>query len=211
MTTQTHNPANNTSTQTIGSMLPALESRAHDFLKELRLLDPDLAARALQVRVFTKEDFDPSQGRPPHGVIPTSCDWIWFREVPAYHTFVYGLVAALFVIRRTLSQYVGDLVSYAVRKQDASLLRLAQQVAVASRKWSTQDIEARLGLSLDEAYRKAGVMPRWSETVGEYARSERTAVDTREVDEFLVDCIEGLLCDDDFWTEYTRRLFRDTK
>lgn len=211
MTTQTRNPTNRTPNPTVESMLASLGSRIRGFLEELRRLDPVLATRALQVRVFNEEDFDPARDGHPHDLDPGSCDWVWFRGIPAYPTFIRGLAAALFGVGHTMAQQLGDLIHHAVKNQDAMLLRSAREVAMASRTWSTQDIEARLGLSLEDAYRSAGVLPGWSETVGMYTRSARTEAASREVIEFLSDCIEGLLHDDDFWTEYTRRLFPGMK
>jgi hypothetical protein len=110
-------------------------------------------------------------------------------------------------VDHSFSLSLGALRARAVREQEERLLHLASEIEVASRTLSVQDIEDKIRCSLEIAYQDAGVMPLWTDVYGVYGRSERATIASKDVIEFLENCIEGLLHGDSFWIEYSRRLF----
>lgn len=205
MMTQMHESTITTTDRTIEGMLPSLGTHAREFLDGLRKLDPDLAARAARIRVLTDEEY---RERGSDRFNADSSEWVWFDEAPSHTSFARILAGVLFGVGHPISQYLGDLLGQAVMEQDEDVLRLVPQIAVASREWSIRGVEERLGMSLGAAYRQAGVIPVWEAGRGSGEMSEGESIASMEPVEFLSNCTEGLLCDDSFWLEYTRRLFR---
>lgn len=107
---------------------------------------------------------------------------------------------------------------HGVMDGNRSHVEFAVRVAEAAATWSAAELEARLGMTLREAYSQAGVIPIWA-TLPEWcddknlrpARRQQRTWEIRmrlcEPGHFIENCLDGLGDSGGFWEVYVQRLF----
>jgi hypothetical protein len=87
---------------------------------------------------------------------------------------------------------------------------LLHAASLASRDWSIEEVEGRLGMPLIQAYSQGGALPNWAGP-GPFNPSVTAPCppDGCEPHGFIYECVDGIWFEDTLWSPYARALFPD--
>jgi succinate dehydrogenase flavin-adding protein (antitoxin of CptAB toxin-antitoxin module) len=179
----------------------------------LESLDPDLAHEVAGIRVLTDEDAEEvfKAGGDVDALLDSSTPWDWIRNARDLPSFTSAIMTPVFgrMDWWSLEADLHKLFTKAVEEHDRDLVRLVRAMANIAREASVESVEAKLGMSLGEAYEAAGERPHlvleFDPEEG-YMLMRDEAQAKVEVEQFLRRCIDGINHESLVWQEYTRRL-----
>lgn len=147
----------------------------------------------------------------------TEAGWVFFASTPPLQFFTQYLMASL----AKSEVWHGDTVEICrylgggIARMDQSLVSFGRRIFEAFSRWTVEDVEKRLGMSIGSAYSQAGMIPFWACGHVGLQKGLRHLRDLERYEEmepkaFLDECLEGLAYQDSFCCHYAFMLLGPT-